>query len=117
MARHLHFRNDGDVSRLRIGDDVANLCLRIVAAVTVVMYFTRIVSGLASRAAGTDRRKSRIFFRFHPPTLVVGEMPMKNIQLVMRGDIDVPLHRCHVVEMAADVEMNAPPTESWPVGY
>ena len=59
-------------------------------------------------AHGADLGKPRVSLDRQPPPLVVGQMPMKRIDLVQRKDVEIAFHLLHGAKMAANVEHHAP---------
>ena len=94
VARHVELGNHANTAVLRVGDHLANLFLRIINAI------------------GTELLKLWKTLALDTETLVVGEMPMEDVQL----------HRGHAVEIAFDhfdghpmpgyIQMQAAPRET-----
>ena len=93
MTGHLDFGNHHNTPFGRIGHDFADLVLRIVAAVRFVRILGRgpMVADNRPAAYGTGLGQSRVTANLDPPTLIVGQMPMKDIEFVQGKDVDKPL--------------------------
>ena len=120
MPRHLDLRHDSDEPRRRIRHDLADVILRVEAAVPagVIGPFRGVVVLPADErlpAPPADRREERIFLDFDPPALIIGQVHVKPIELIERDQVDVLLYELLRHEMAGDVEMRAAPREAWPV--
>ena len=61
---------------------------------------------------GGDLGQPRIGWHLDPPPLVLGEMPMKRIELVQRGEIDESFHLVLGEEVPADIEVNSTPAKA-----
>ena len=63
-------------------------------------------------AAAADPGQARVFFDLDPPALVVGQVPVKNIQLVHRHRIQKPVEELDRRKMPAHIEHRPPPGKS-----
>ena len=79
MPRHLNFRYNGNITALCVFHDLSRLLLSIIAAVPLLPF--------PAPCAFSD--EFRITFDFEPPSLVIGEVPVENIQLMVSQKIDV----------------------------
>src|SRR3954469_8782925 len=104
VARHLDLGDDVNVPRGGVAHDVTNLVLRIEAAVTRGLVPLRVpIEVVADRrlsAKSSDLRQPWVALDLHPPAVVVGEVPVKVVQLVRRHHVDVPLHLLDREEVA-----------------
>ena len=66
-------------------------------------------------APGADLGQARVAFDFDAPALVVGQVPVEDVQLVQRQQVDVALDKFHGHEMAAHVQHAAAPAEARPI--
>ena len=112
MAGELDLRNDHHVPQRGVVDHLPDLRLRVEPAVpgrielhVAVRPDHRAVSPRA------DLRQLRIFPDFDAPALVVGQVPVEDVHLVERQEIDVFLDELHGEEMPRDVEVHSPPGE------
>ena len=107
VARHLDFRNDGDVELRGVVHHVADFLLRVVVgAILVVGPVLAVFQVGVPRIAAFrgHRNQFRVFFHLHAPALVVGQVPVEVVHLVVRHQ---PQHLFHLFdgeEMAAHVE-------------
>ena len=99
VAGHFDFRNDGYVATGGVGDNLPDILLGVKATVPLVP--------LAS--PGTDCGKLGVLLDFDPPALVFGQVPMKNVHLVVRQQVDVSLDELFGHEVPAAVEQHAAP--------
>src|SRR5712692_4143222 len=117
MTRHFDFRDDGDEPRRRICDDLAYVVLRIEPAITLaVVGALRWIGRFASHdcliAPAADFRELGILRDLEPPALIVGEMPVKAVELMNREEIEVFLDELLRHEVARRIEMRASPGEA-----
>ena len=93
VARHLDFGDHLDMQGAGVFDHLADFVLRIVAAVRFVRILGRgpMVADNRPAAYGTGSGQSRVTANLDPPTLIVGQMPMKDIEFVQGKDVDKPL--------------------------
>jgi hypothetical protein len=103
VTRHFYFRDDCDAAQARILDDVTNLALGVEAAVPRAIPFG------APRANG---RESRIAPDLHAPTLIFRQMPVKDVHLVPREDVDVFSDCFDREEMPTDIHETSSPRKS-----
>ena len=96
--------NDLDEALGGVGDDAGVVLGGEVAAWTAVDV-----------ARPTDFGEQRPAGHRQPPSLVVGEMEMEDVDLVQRDQIDVAEHVVDAEEVAGDVEHRPAVLEAWPV--
>ena len=83
MARNFDLRNERDVPRLRVGDEVADLLLRVEErAVRPAVAFVAVAGPRRFLADGADFRQARVFFDFKAPALVIGEVKLERVEFV-----------------------------------
>ena len=104
----------------RVGDDLANVVLRVEAAMSLAVELRRRrVADLSSNdravAPGTDLGQARILLDLDAPSLVIGEMPVERVHFVQRDEIDVLLDELLRHEVPRDVEVHAAPGKAWTV--
>ena len=107
MARHFDFRNDGDVALGGVFHDVANLILRVEAAVSRGRS-----DHMRRRAPRADLGELRIFLDLDAPALVVGEMPVHHVEFVDRHVVDEFLDEFRRLEMTRGIEHESAPGEA-----
>ena len=90
MPGHFDLGHDRNVAISRIADDIPNLLLRVKAAVTNPIV-TRLSFGMSNPRAVPPRRdfrQPRVFLYLNAPTLVIGQVPVENVQFMEREQID-----------------------------
>ena len=117
MAGHFDLRDDGDESRGGIGDDLADVVLRVEAAVGcgVKCPFAAVAAGVADDgffAPGADVGEAGVFFDFDAPALIFGQVPVKDVHLVHGQQVDVFFDELFGHKVAADIEVHAAPWEA-----
>ena len=103
VAGHINFGNDDDVPLPRVVHDFADIFLRIKLRRGV---------GVLEVAARTNLRELRITFDLNAPAIVVGEMPMKAVQLQAGHQVENFLHRLLAVKMIRFIEEKSAPLKS-----
>ena len=111
VAGHIYFGYDLDVSAGRIIDDVADLLFGVVAAEGPLFAGERRV---AAESAGPGQ--FRVGVDFDAPPLVVGQVPVEDVEVVERRQVDDAPDLFDGVERAADIEHEAPVAQVRPVG-
>src|SRR6266481_1208711 len=97
MARHLDLRHDRHEARACVGDDLADIVLRIEATVRLAVEAPRgrvLVLSTDERltAPRAHLGETRVLLDLEAPPLVVGQMPVEAVELMERREIDVLLH-------------------------
>ncbi len=105
VAGHIDLRNDRDVLRCGVLDDLAVVGLRVEAAAPAVHLGAR--PDLGERRPGVD---------LQAPALVVGEVQVQVVELQKGDVVDVALDRCDAEEVAGDVQHRSAVLEPWVVG-
>ena len=85
MPRHFDFGDNGNKTVGGILHDIADLVLRIEAAVRIFVEFTHSVEYVREQIFlpyRTDRSQFGIFFDLNAPTLIIGQMPVETVDLV-----------------------------------
>src|SRR5256712_13759465 len=116
MARHLDLRHDRHEARACVGDDLADIVLRIEATVRLAVEAPRgRVLVLSTDERLTPPRphlvETRVLLDLEAPPLVVGQVPVEAVELMERREIDVLLHELLRHEVTGHVEVDAPPRE------
>src|SRR5437879_2699290 len=116
MARHLDLRHDRHEARGGVGDDLADIVLRIEATVGLAVEAPRgRVLDLSTDERLTAPRahlgETRVLLDLEAPPLVVGQVPVEAVELMERREIDVLLHELLRHEVTGHVEVDAPPRE------
>ena len=97
VARHVELGHHADPALARVSHHGADFGLRIVMA------------------AGTELLQTRIAFALHAKALVVGEVPVEDVQLHRGHRIQVALHHLDRHPMARNVHQQPAPREARPV--
>src|SRR5256886_9565274 len=116
MARHLDLRHDRQEAGAGVGDDLADIVLRIEATVrpAVEPPLGRVL------VLSTDERltaprahlgETRVLLDLEAPPLGVGQVPVEAVELMERREIEVLLHELLRHEVTGHVEMDAAPRE------
>ena len=101
VSREVELRHDGDVPRLRVGEDVAHVVRGIEERL--------LVSAKARECALP--RQVRVFGKVDAPAPFVREMPVEHVELVARHQVEHPPDRPLAEEPLRLAEMNAAPLE------
>src|SRR2546427_2098326 len=116
MARHLDLRHDRHEARACVGDDLADIVLRIEATVRPPVEAPRgrvLVLSTDERLTAPPAHlgETRVLLDLEAPPLVVGQVPVEAVELTERREIDVLLHELLRHEVTGHVEVDAPPRE------
>ena len=117
VTGHLDLRHHRHESLGGVCHDFADVVLRVETAVRRCVEDTfRGVRDVRTdeclRATCADLRQPRILQDLNAPALILGEVPVKTIQLVMREQVDVLLDEFLRHEVAPRIEMCAAPREA-----
>ena len=109
MSGKLDFGNDGDFSRSGISHDIFDLLLRVKTLDRNFIADVRIQVSLDDgfRSARADFGQSLVFFDFDALALIVGQMPVKTVEFILRHQIDVFFDQFDRKEMPRDIEMHS----------
>ena len=116
MARDLDLRHHADVTLGGERDDLADLVLGVeerpvFARRTFGNGIEQMLVRLGIRTLRGDRGQFRVAVNLDTPALVVGEVPVENIELVLRHQREEAFHGLHAEEVAAFVEHQPAPPE------
>ena len=120
VSGHLDLGHDRDEAVSGVAHDLAHVVLRVEAAVGLAGVaprgrIARRRSELAVRSPGADVSQLRVALDLDAPALIVGEVPVEDVELVQRQQIQVLADGFLGHEMACDVEVAAAPGEARPV--
>ncbi len=105
VARRLDLRHHEDVARPRIVHDADDVFPAVVAALLVVHSVAQVLpEGPAPGELGPGRN-------FEAPRLIVGQMPVKYVELVERGRVEQLFDECRLEEVSGAVEHEPAPRE------
>ena len=102
MSGNIQLRHHGDAAFSGVSDNLLEILLSIIP------------SDLTSEK-GFRTLKGRIQFRFEPPAVIIGKMPMEKIHLVKRHHIQNRLQSVHVEIIAPAIVHKAAPAHNRPV--
>lgn len=117
MAGHADFRDDGDVARGGVGDDVFDFLLGVEAAVGFAGAFRAVPTadlGIGTFAA--DGGELGIFFDLDAPALIICEMPMKDVHFERGHLVEQLSHFLSAFEIPGFVQLEGTPCKAWLVG-
>ncbi len=110
MSGHLDLRNDRDMARRGVGDQVTDLRLGVEATVgaTVSDVGVEILREHGFLAPCANLGEQRVLLDFQTPTLVIGQVQLQSVQFVEREKIDELLDELGRVKPARHVQQNSP---------
>ena len=105
MTRKVNLRNDLDSLCSSVIDDFLYLLLREPASFSISYSVVHTLASVkvAYKSLLSDRSdfsEKRILLDLHSPSLVVGKMPVKGVELVDFHHIEIFLHHIHIEEMS-----------------
>src|SRR5665647_891597 len=112
MTRRLDLGDHRDEPRISVGNDLADVVLRVVAAVRAsVAGRVRLRADLALPAPRAHLGQSRVAKDLDAPTLVLGQVQMQHVEPVHGHEVDETQHVMLRHEVARHVEHGAAPGE------
>ena len=113
VAGYIDLRHHLDVAGSGVGNDVGDLFLGVVAAVRARLSAGRIDAGIAAGdAAAADLGQARVFPDLDAPALVVGQVPVEDVELVQGHRVEHALDLVHAVEVPGRIEHVAAPAKA-----
>ena len=110
---HVDLGHDGDEPPGRVGHDLGQVGLGVVATVgRAVAAALRIVARRRLAPPGSDLGQQRVTVYLEPPTLVVGQVQVQHVEFVQAGQVDQPQHEALGEEVAGHVEVDPAPSET-----
>lgn len=116
MAWNVDFRHDRDTERGGMRNDPPYIILRVMAGACFRPVAELWHEDLVRPAPRADLRQRWIGLDLQPPGFVVGQVPMKDIELVPGEDIDQPQDVGDRIELPGHIEMAAAPVITRLVG-
>ncbi len=112
---HIDLGHNGDEPSGGVGHDLGQVGLGVVAAMRgVVAQPLGVMADGRLAPPRSHLGEQRVTVQLEPPTLVVGEVEVKGVQLVQAGQVDQPEHEALGEEMPGHVEVDPPPRETGP---
>ena len=112
MARQVDLRHHGDEALRGVLHDVADLVLRVIAAVRLGLS-VRVASGRTGRnAAAAHFGQLRVLPDLDAPALIVGQVPVEGVELVQRHLVEQRLDFIDAAEVARDIEHQSTPDKA-----
>ena len=113
VAGHVYLGHDGDVAIGRVAHDIAHLVLRVETTVADRLSCFRVDAGRTRRnAPSADLGQAWIFPDLQSPALVVGQVPLQDIELVQGHCIDEQLDLVRCLHVPRGIEHQAAPGKS-----
>ena len=112
MTRQVDLRDHGDTERGCVGDHVTDLILSVITTIADAVIGLEVLADHGSVAECSDLGQLGIFLDLNPPTLVLGEMPVKAIEFIGGHDVEVFLNLLDGEEMPGAVKVHASVGES-----
>ena len=114
VSRQVDFGDDGDVSLSRILYHIPDLFLGIESAVGGLFYRFRVGPAVAEPSVPFNTRRPHLCqsgkgLDLDPPSLVIGQVPVKHIEFVLPHPVNEGLDLFHGEKMAAHVQHQSTP--------
>ena len=104
MSRHVNLGYNHDMAVGGILNNVASLLLRIKTAMRLSIKRSGIVINHRFGAKSGYFGEARILFYFDTPTLIVGKMPMKTVDVMQGKNVDKILYLVRIKEMTGYIK-------------
>ena len=104
--------NHCDVAFGSVAHNVTTLLLGVKSAVRATVVFAGVVADHGLSALTPHRSEARVALNFNAPTLIVGEMPVKAVDVVQGEQVDEAFHTVDRHEVARHVEFHAAVAEA-----
>ena len=109
VSGHVDLGNDPDVAGGGIGDNLTDLVLRVETAITAVLAVFGILLRAGDRMPGANFGEFRILLDLDAPAVVVGEMPVEDIELQKGHFVQTGLDLIPVEKMPGNIKHEAAP--------
>ena len=110
VRRKVDFGNNHNSALFCVSNNLFDLLLRVISADRDIVHFNASpTADLWVRSRWADFNKLRIFFDFNSPALIVGQMPMKNIELFKEHHVKHSLDFVHTEKMPWFVNFKTAP--------
>ncbi len=111
---HVDLRQHRHVALGGVGDDLAQVVRRVVAAVGLPVPRGRVAVVADGRLTAPRPHfgEAGVLGDRHPPALVVGQVEVEHIELVGGDEVEQPQEKALRHEVAGDVEVDAAPGKS-----
>ena len=105
VPRHVNLRNHGYASLACVGYHIANLVVGVKLAL------------VAPFALESGVVELRISLALYAPCRIVGEMPMENVKLILRKEVQFTLQHLHGTKVSTHIVHKATNGKSRPIAY
>ena len=112
VTGQVDFWNYRDVTFGSVAHNVATLLLGVESTVRATVVFAGVVTDHGLSALTPHRSEARVALNFNAPALIVGEMPVKAVDVVQSEQIDEAFHAVDRHEVARHVEFHTPVAEA-----
>ena len=113
VAGHVNLGDDGDVAAGGIGDEFADLLLRVkIRAVRRAVRIAAVAAAGGTRPDAALLGNLGILLNLDAPALIVGDVPVQDIHLVGRHGVDLRAEGLRTHKMAGVVEVGAAPGQA-----
>ena len=112
MAGHVNLRYHRDITLPGILHDLLYFLLGEKSAIAGIVIETCVAPHHGALPVSPHLGEFGPFLDFNPPSLVIGEVEMKHVDVVQGKHVDVLFDEIHAEEVAAHVEVHAPVREA-----
>src|SRR5437667_842674 len=117
VSGHLDLRDHGDAAIGGVPHDLPHVVLRVEAPMRLARELPerrilRSRRGHRVLAPGADLGEPRVLLDLDAPALVLGEVPVEDVDLVQRKEIEMLEHELLRHEVATDIQVTSAPAES-----
>ena len=107
VTGQVDFGNHRDVAFGSVAHNVATLLLGVKSTVRATVVFAGVMTDHGLSALTPHRGEARVALNFNAPALIVGEVPVKAVDVVQGEQVDEAFHTVDRHEVARHVEFHA----------
>ena len=112
VAGHVDFGDYLDETLTGVGNNLANVVLRVESAIVLAVRLGSLPGKDATVTPSPHLGQAGIFLNLNAPSLVLGQVPVETVELIGAHDVKDVFHRLLAEEMASLVKHEATPSET-----
>ena len=116
VARYVDFGHHGHKALGGIVNHLFHFVLRVVCLIRALAIFAGEQALDFASAVTAFFGEFGVAFQLYSPALIVGEVPVENVQLMERNPVDILLHKRHREKVTRHVEVHTTIAKPWIIG-